>query len=490
MKLPLTTCRTMLGARNVRVDLLAILFGVGSWIGVNSVYLQLPLFVAHAPEGWSLPSFLVIVIQIGNVGPLIYTLVQRWSPRKPNDSHLIHGIYVVGAVAAICMATMYQMTALVAGEMRSVALLAVTFFLAFIGCTSSVLFMPYMGRFKEIYLITYLVGEGLSGLVPSLLALAQGVGGNTECRPDAATGALVAYTPLPRFESDVFFYCIFALMVVSGVAFVLLDRLRMCRREYASVTIRHGNDYMYDETTMPVKSLPHVEGVDDMDLDKGTTTTVAEQGAVDAISTTVRRDDGELSAKRLSTGNYVLLMVVMAVVSLFGSGIYPSVQSYSCLPYGNLAYHLAVTLGSIANPMSCFLAVFLPHKSIRHIVALCVLMTVLTAYALATAVLSPMPPLVNTLIGDILVVRPTCILCVQTISHRIFVHARTQVITWIVLTGLVSYIKLSITSIFRYQGGQSLVWIGAVSQAGSTVGAVISFCLVNLTDIFETYEEC
>lgn len=415
MKLPLTTCRTMFGGRNVRVDLLAILFGIGSWIGVNSVYLQLPLFVAHAPEGWSLPSFLVIVIQIGNVGPLAYTLVQRWSPRKPNDSHLIYGIYVVGVVAAICMATLYQLTALVAGEQRSVALLAITFFFALIGCTSSVLFMPYMGRFKEIYLITYLVGEGLSGFLPSLLTLAQGVGGNTVCVPDAATGALVQYTPPPRFESDVFFYCIFALMAVSGVAFVLLDRLRLCRREYASVTIRHGNDYNYDEAKRPPQTF--VEGgggaYDDMDLGKGDTTTVEQQQ-----TTMTSRSDDEPTAKRLSTGNYVFLMVVMALVSLFGSGIYPSVQSYSCLPYGNLAYHLTVTLSSIANPLSCFLAVFLPHKSIRHIVALCVLMTVLTAYALATAVLSPAPPLVQTVIGDILVVRELSVIFSMSKSHH------------------------------------------------------------------------
>lgn len=58
------------------------------------------------------------------------------------------------------------------------------------------------------------------------------------------------------------------------------------------------------------------------------------------------------------------------------------------------------------------------------------------------------------------------------------------------LTGLVSYIKLSITSIFRYQGGQSLVWIGAVSQTGSALGAIISFCLVNMTSIFVSYQPC
>lgn len=396
MKHPLTSCRSMLGDRNVAVDLLAILFGIGSWIGVNAVYLQLPLFVAHAPEGWTLPSFLVIVTQCGNIGPLLYTLTQRWSPCRLNDTYLIWGIYALGVTAAIGMATMYRLTAVVAGEPHSVALLAVTFLFAFIGCTSSVLFMPYMGRFREMYLITYLVGEGLSGFLPSVLALAQGVGGNTVCVPAAnRTGEtslevqLEQYTPPPRFESDAFFYCIFALMVASFVAFVLLDRLQMCRREYASVTIRHGNDYRYgadgaDEEEDEEHERPVAKGEP--------ATATAKATAAAAVN------------KRLSARNYVFLLFVMAAVSSLGSGIYPSLQSYSCLPYGNLAYHLTVTLGSIANPLACFMAVFLPHQSIRHIVALCGVLALLTVYAFATAVMSPQPPLLETVVGEILVV--------------------------------------------------------------------------------------
>lgn len=56
--------------------------------------------------------------------------------------------------------------------------------------------------------------------------------------------------------------------------------------------------------------------------------------------------------------------------------------------------------------------------------------------------------------------------------------------------GLVSYTKLAITTIFRYQGGQSLVWIGAISQVGSAIGSVITFALVNFTNIFVSYQPC
>ena len=34
---------------------------------------------------------------------------------------------------------------------------------------------------RDIYLNSYLVGEGLSGFVPAIAALIQGVGGNPEC---------------------------------------------------------------------------------------------------------------------------------------------------------------------------------------------------------------------------------------------------------------------------------------------------------------------
>lgn len=370
------SCLSIIGKRSLRVDFLAILFGIGSWIGVNSVYLQLPLFVAHAPEGWSLPSYLVIVIQLANIGPLAYTIVQKYSKHKLNDSHIIYALYLIGLLATICMIALYKEVVFVAGEKRSVALFATTFAFALVGCTSSVLFMPYMGRFKEMYLITYLVGEGLSGFLPSLMTLIQGVGGNTVCVTNPENlDEKVQFTPDPLFGTDVFFGLIILLISCSGISFVLLNTMRYCKNEYATVTIGYGNDYRYEDDEIKIDSI------------KSTNSII--------------NDD----PKVLSRNKYIFLMFMMAFVSMFGSGIFPSIQSYSCLPYGNLAYHLTVTLSSIANPIACFMAVFLPHKSIKHIILLSLLTALITTYALATAVLSPNPPLQGTQIGEALVVR-------------------------------------------------------------------------------------
>lgn len=55
------------------VDLLAIVFGIGAWISVNGLWVELPLLVQALPEGWSLPSYMSIVIQIANIGRDLYT---------------------------------------------------------------------------------------------------------------------------------------------------------------------------------------------------------------------------------------------------------------------------------------------------------------------------------------------------------------------------------------------------------------------------------
>lgn len=219
MRFDLSDYKEKIANRNVRVDLLAILFGIGSWICVNSMFIQLPLIVSKAPESWSLPSYLSIIIQLGNIGPLCYTLFQKYSSRKLRDSYVIYVIYVIGCTASILMAFFYERTAAVGGESRSVALMALGFCFALVGCTSSVLFMPYMGRFREIYLITYLIGEGLSGFLASIMALIQGVGGPPECELVDIVNGTMYYnkkTSPPRFGTREFFIFVFAVMIVSS----------------------------------------------------------------------------------------------------------------------------------------------------------------------------------------------------------------------------------------------------------------------------------
>ncbi|KAM7364333.1 riboflavin transporter [Cochliomyia hominivorax] len=441
--------------RCIIVDLLAICFGIGTWIGINGTFIQLPLLVEVAPEGWSLPSYLSVMVQIGNLGPLAYTLIQKFS--KHNDAHMIYGLLITGTLSAILTAFFYNRTALFFGADHSVALFALTFFTALTACTSSVLFMPYMGRFKEIYLVTYFIGEGLSGLLPSVVALIQGIGGTSECRlvnvTETGEEIYEKYVPPPLFGTKEFFIFVFAMMVLSFVGFLLLDRLKLSKKQYAAVQVGYGNNYTYERECKT--------------SNVNAQNTESNGQANNNSPTDANKVNNDL-APEISSRTYTFLLLLIGVISFFANGIFNSIQSYSCLPYGGQAYHLSTTLSVIANPLACFLAIFLPHTSLRSILSLTGLAGLLTVYVFVTAAMSPFPPLYDTPIGAVLVI-----------------------ITWTLLVGLVSYIKLSITTVMRSQGGKSLVWTGGLTQLGSTIGSILIFILINYTNSFTaSYEEC
>lgn len=366
------------------LHLLVILFGITAWLGINSTFVQLPLLVEKAPESWSLPSFIVIIIQLGNLGPLLYTTLQKLQPFK--DSPLIVTLLLLGCIGSILFAFFHTKTATFLGAERSVALLSIVFIFAIVGCTSSVLFMPYMGRFKEVYLVTYLIGEGLSGLVPSTVALIQGVGGNAVCIINNNTGNYEPVTPPPRFGVQSFYLFVFTVFVISTTAFILLDNHPRFKGEYAAKRIKHGNDYKYDPE-------PSTSQGGDTNT-SSTAVTVSNQMIV---------VEPETPNKVLSLNNYIYLLILLGFICMLINGIVPSVQSYSCLPYGNVAYHLAVTLSAIANPTACFLAFFVPHKSIRLIFSLTIISMIFAGYAFMTTLISP-PPFTGTWFGEFAVV--------------------------------------------------------------------------------------
>lgn len=380
--------------RRIAVDLFSVFFGIGAWIGVNGMFMQLPLLVRYAPEGWSLPSFMSIAVQIANLGPIFYAVCRKLFANRLNDAYWIYSLLILGILSPLLMSSFYRRETIVNGEPRSLILLILVFFTSIVGCTSSVLFFPYMRHYKEVYLISYLIGEGLSGFVPSILALIQGIGGNPECaeNPSFANETMLVYKE-PLFSSQIFFIVISVLMILSLIGFLCLNVLRVSKNERTSmkkkinIVVECKGDYCLEEVK---------------EIDNHSVSTVS--------------NDHHNSLSRLRSTNLLLLM---SVISAFGNGIFPSIQSYSCLPYGNTAYHLAVTLSSMANPFACFLAVFLPHTSNRAISILTSICAIFLGYILATSVLSPTPPLVDNTWGIVIIVSKICFM------HKIFYQLKS-----------------------------------------------------------------
>ncbi|XP_041665834.1 riboflavin transporter 2 [Cheilinus undulatus] len=437
--------------------LLACLFGMGSWVSINGLWVELPLIVPQIPEGWLLPSYLSVIIQMANIGPLFVTLMHRFRPGVLNETAVIYLIIGLGTVASFLLAFFWKETLVVDGVPHSVALLVLTFFLSAVDCTSSVTFLPFTMRLKPQYLTTYYIGEGVSGLLPALVALIQGVGvvhciNNTQSlnhslntsSSDLSFELRAEYQPA-NFSVEVFFFFLSAMMLVCLVAFLLLNYHPSVAREYPNSRYTNGVKEKSDTKKQWAEQKPMMDPY------------------------------GPANPKRKSsfgTGSYswmqvVYIFVILAWVCALSNTVLPSVQSYSCLPYGNKAFHLSATMAAVSNPLACFIAMFFPIRSLVLMGALTVIGSGVGAYIMSMAVMSPCPLLVNESSGGVI-----------------------MVLAWILFILSLSYVKVIIGIILRDEGHSALVWCGAVVQLGSLLGAVTMFPLVSVYSFFSSGDPC
>ncbi|XP_077907690.1 solute carrier family 52, riboflavin transporter, member 3 [Ictidomys tridecemlineatus] len=460
--------------------LLVCVFGMGSWVAINGLWVELPLLVTELPEGWYLPSYLTVVIQLANVGPLLVTLLHHFRPGCLLEVPVVFAVLVVGTIACVLFAFLWNMTSWVLGGQHSVAFIVLTFLLALVDCTSSVTFLPFMSRLPTHYLTTFFVGEGFSGLLPALVALAQG-SGITSCVNVTETSvttsspvtsrktyvtqgvrsirSAVAWVPagragslgqlesryLPaRFSPLVFFLLLASMMAGCLLAFLLLQQ---------QARGRHGSieDLLHSQVTL--HSIQPREGKDE-----------GPPGPV-----IIRRRQGRREEKPAAhrPAQLAFIYTLVAFVNALTNGVLPSVQTYSCLPYGPVAYHLSATLSSVASPLACFLSMFLASRSLPFLGVLTVLGTGFGAYNMAMAAMSPCPLLQGHWGGEVLIV-----------------------LSWVLYTALLSYVKVMLGVILRDRSRSALLWCGAAVQLGSLLGALLMFPLVNVLRLFSSADFC
>jgi len=439
---------------------MALFFGIGAWISINGMWVELPLLVQTLPEAWNLPSYMSVIIQMANVGPIAYSLLHTLRPTVVKETNSIYVVMTIGTISSLLLVFLWTQTTVVDGVQHSTALFVLLFFISLVDCSSSVLFMPFMANFRQVYLTSYLIGEGLSGFLPSLFALAQGVGGNPQCNATDASQA--PFYPPPRFSVSSFFLILFAMMVCSAAAFVVLNRSLVAKRE-------RSHPLPVANSSAPIEPIKNSS----QSSERSTTTSIDEDSSQlrelsdDQLSS---RHSSEIWNSSISTSSMMGLLFMQCWICSLSNGALPSIQSYSCLPYGNTAYHLAVTLSSMANPLACIVAYYLPVNSVRIVQVMSGIGTLISGYIVALAAMSPAPPLLGYSSGE-----------------------TVMIFSWVLSVGVLTYAKVSIASILRRQegkGNQNLFWFGVCTQIGSAVGSIVAFLLVNVFNLFTPYYPC
>ncbi|XP_077022618.1 solute carrier family 52, riboflavin transporter, member 2 [Tamandua tetradactyla] len=439
--------------RLVLTHLLVALFGMGSWAAVNGIWVELPVLVKDLPEGWSLPSYLSVLVALGNLGLLVVTLWGRVAPDK-GERAPIWAVQTLNVAGTALLAPLWHHVVLVGGQPHSVPFLTLALVLALACCASNVTFLPFLSHLPPIFLRSFFLGQGLSALLPCVLALVQGVG-RLECPPVPTNGTPGTPHYFPeRFSASSFFWALTALLVTSAAAFQGLLLL---------------SPSLPSPSPRPVGGLQHAlrveaPGAGPEGEEEEEEATPLQELPCEVVDTTPTPDP---EPPRLLSTWGACLLGLLAITNALTNGVLPAVQSFSCLPYGRQAYHLAVVLGSAANPLACFLAMGVLCRTLTGLGVLSLLGMLFGAYLMTLAVLSPCPPLVGTSAGVVLVV-----------------------LSWVLCLGVFSYVKVAASSLLHGGGRPALLAAGVAIQVGSLLGAVAMFPPTSISRVFHSGEDC
>lgn len=290
---------------------------------------------------WNLPAYLAVLIAFGNVGPLAVTITHHFAPGCLNERVLIHVMQVLAVVASAFLALFWSEVVTVAGAQRSVAFLLLSLVLSIVCCTSNVTFLPFMFRYPPQYIRTFFVGQGLSALFPCIVALGQGVR-KVECI-ETENGTQPHYFK-ENFPAQDFFWFLFVMLAISSLSFLAM-----------TCTFATSNE-------AEVSQVPEQE-----------TEKYQEVHPLQNEETPVSEEQVEKKNPAVSfwTLHNIYLLLLLGISTALTNGVLPSVQSFACLPYGTMAFHLSVVLGNIANPLACFVAMAV---LLRWVNFLCLLM--------------------------------------------------------------------------------------------------------------------
>lgn len=378
--------------------LLVCIFGIGSWVAINGVWAELSILVLSTPECKNLPALLTVIIQLANVGPLLYTLVKYFFHRCNLEYYKVHLeigtiiiLIIIGILSSILLSFFWNKTSVLFGNLHSVALVILIFSLALVDCTSSVLFIPFMKHFPAEYMSALYIGEGLSGVLPSSIALAQGFVNNSL----SCSNYYIGYKALGiQFSPRVYFLFLGGMMIVCGVAFLCI------------ITIPHVHKHMTyaDNSYHKAKqSTSSASGNRNDDLSDSTTNKLIQP----STNTMLKQKSYSLftirNISKIMWSNAVLY-TCLGILSFLSNGALSAISSFAFLPYGNDIYNIAINLAILANPLTSMIFILVPSKSKVITVMMTAITCVLGIYILDMAIMYPNPILKAYASGKTLIV--------------------------------------------------------------------------------------
>ncbi|UJR37744.1 hypothetical protein I4U23_030439 [Adineta vaga] len=419
---------------------LIMILNLSTWIDLNSVWIELPLIVNTAPERWTLPSTLSLIISLANIFPIIVLFI-RWRLRERfSEIPYIYIIIIVGIIACCAIGLFWNHTLYIFGAQRSYLLLIAVFALGILDCTSSLVFCDYMKRFKAKYLHAMFMGESLTASLPTLIATAQGIGGEVQCIQKNQTLPFEPIYSEPRFSVTIFFFLITGIILMSLVAFMILQMTSIVKLAKAG------------DTNFEKENIENCE----MLLKYGENTPVVRK-----LSLT--------TPKSMTRKHFHILQWFNVINSGILYGCLPTLITYSLLPYGQKAFYYCSILYPVAYPLSAFYALLRPTISLLWVVIGSIVGCLICCFIIVVACQSPCPIWADTVHGGIV-----------------------MVIAWFSAAFILAYVRIasgnSIKLFWKKENG--LFYFGLSVQMGIIFGVLPFYLIINVFELLQDRQPC
>ena len=415
---------------------------LSSWTDINGIFAELPQIVLTQPERWKLGAYLALVTNLGNVAPLALVLFKCLSKKKTlNPVPINYVVILIGMVSCFLLIFFWKQTTIIREQSYSTALLILALFLSLLDCTSSVSFADYVQRFHRQYTSTLFLGESLTSILPSILAIAQG-NGQLRCLTVSINGSneTQAEYQTARFSVSIYFLCLLFLLTISFISFVLLQWTPIARTARQNISTRPSEKSIED----------HPE----------TTTNLVQQQN--------QPSPAELSnGSTLNSISYLFLSLGCTYTSSILFGMLLSISTYVLMPYGHRIFYLGTVLSPWMFTLIWLLGMIKPLMSKQILLILILLGSVTFSFSLFAALKSPCPPWVNTDKGSVMIL-----------------------IIWLSTYLLLGYPRLVIANYVRSYSSSGMFWYGVNVQLGALLGSITAYLLVETFSLFVEKVPC
>ena len=464
----LKNLRSRFSGVSITTYCLFILIGLATWFAINGVLLEAPILAVFTPECNRLKSYIVIIVQLANIGPVLYLGVKgclRLADKRTGffDTIVTYCVLCLGVISCLMITILWQKQINIFGRAISMWFFMLTACIALANNTSTVLILPYLTAFPGFYLSALYVGEGLSGFLPSIWLTIQGIPKAINCSQPSQDGV--------RFEPGIYFLILVFCSLLSLIGFSLLHILPAPRKEKNKIELHQMSNLNLTKTqnrhfTYRPSKKNHRSGwyvFNNSNSSDWHTSSIESCESNHNHFESLNDTSPVLGAQEDKWVWLGVFLFIIFFISALSNSILFAFLPYYTMHYGEAAYHWTLNLYFISTTVSSIFGgiFYSKHRTIYPI--LTSVYIALSIWFIYLATTSPALPMQKTIFGG-------------------FHVAVLSIIAGII----VGYVKVGVTINARSMGGEFfLLLVGIVFQLGTLIGSLIAFIIIDWSGLLK-----